>query len=260
MITSNRDPHQLEIDRLRAALDAETERCQDLQRRLDRAASECEEFMSTAAHNMREPLRDVAAFSQLLAETRCRPPRCRRRCSASPAFSKVPSGWNPYLRTWWTIGPRLPPNPWARQLKWKPSCSRPSFPSGAWITERNAIITHSPLPLVMGNFDLLAKVLRHLISNAIQYCAVPVPRIHISAKRLELAWAFSVADNGPGIEPAFHSRVFGAFKRLHGREFPGNGLGLAYCTKAIEGLGGRIWVESAAGEGATFCFTLPPAD
>jgi signal transduction histidine kinase len=71
-----------------------------------------------------------------------------------------------------------------------------------------------------------------------------------------LDWVFSVQDNGPGIAPAFHGRMFGAFKRLHGKEYPGNGLGLAFCKKAIEGLGGRMWLESTPGAGSTFYFSL----
>jgi signal transduction histidine kinase len=71
---------------------------------------------------------------------------------------------------------------------------------------------------------------------------------------------FSVEDNGPGIDPAFQGRLFGVFKRLHGKEHPGNGLGLAFCKKAIEWLGGRMWMESAPGTGSTFYFALPPAD
>ena len=125
------------------------------------------------------------------------------------------------------------------------------------IAERHAAITHDPLPAVTGDFEILAKVLHHLIRNAIEYCEADSPRVHISSKRVDLDWVFSVQDNGPGIEPAFQGRVFEAFKRLHGKEHPGNGLGLAFCKKAIEGLGGRIWVESAPGAGSTFYFTLP---
>ncbi len=128
------------------------------------------------------------------------------------------------------------------------------------ITERGAIVTHDPLPAVMGDFEILAKVLHHLMRNAIEYCGTPPPRIHISCKRDDSDWVFSVRDNGPGIDPAFESRLFGAFKRLHGKEHPGNGLGLAFCKKGIEWQGGRIWLESTLGAGATFYFTVPPAD
>ncbi|MGE5192835.1 MAG: sensor histidine kinase [Deltaproteobacteria bacterium] len=92
-----------------------------------------------------------------------------------------------------------------------------------------------------------------------EYCDAPTPRVHISSKRVDLDWAFSVKDNGPGIDPVFQGRIFGAFMRLHGTEHPGNGLGLAFCKKAIEWHGGRMWMESTPGAGSTFCFTLPPA-
>jgi signal transduction histidine kinase len=112
----------------------------------------------------------------------------------------------------------------------------------------------------MGDFEGLAKVLHHLIRNAIEYCATSPPRVHISSKREGSEWVFSVRDNGPGIDPALQARIFGVFRRLHGEEHPGNGLGLAFCKKAIEGHGGRMWMESAPGVGSTFYFALPPAD
>lgn len=112
----------------------------------------------------------------------------------------------------------------------------------------------------MGDFEILTKVLHHLIRNAIEYCDTPAPRVHISSRRENGDWVFSVRDNGPGIDLAFQGRIFGVFKRLHGKEHPGNGLGLAFCKKAVEGHGGRIWVESTPGAGSTFYFTLLPAD
>ena len=127
------------------------------------------------------------------------------------------------------------------------------------IAERSAIVTHDLLPAVMGDFEVLTKVLHHLIRNAIEYCAAPAPRIHISSRRVALECVFSVQDNGPGIDPAFQGRLFAPFKRLHGKEYPGNGLGLAFCKKAIESQGGRIWMESAPGTGSTFYFTAIPA-
>jgi chemotaxis family two-component system sensor kinase Cph1 len=128
------------------------------------------------------------------------------------------------------------------------------------ITERSAVVTHDPLPLVTGDFELLTKVLHHLVRNAIEYCVTASPRVHISSSRVDLDWVLSVRDNGPGIEPVFQARIFEVFRRLHGREHSGNGLGLAFCKKAIEWHGGRIWVESTPAVGSTFYFTLPAAD
>jgi signal transduction histidine kinase len=105
------------------------------------------------------------------------------------------------------------------------------------------------------------KVIRHLFDNASRYCAPTTqPRIHVSSHRDGVDWILMVQDNGPGIEDGYHERIFRPFKRLHGRQFAGVGLGLAFCQKAIESQGGRIWVESRRGGGATFCFTLPAAD
>jgi len=128
------------------------------------------------------------------------------------------------------------------------------------IAETGAIVTHEPLPAVMGDFETLARVLHHLMRNAIEYCGATPPRVHISCERRDPDWLFSVRDNGPGIDPAFASRLFGVFKRLHGKEHPGNGLGLAFCKKAVEWHGGRIWMESTIGVGSSLYFTLPSAD
>jgi light-regulated signal transduction histidine kinase (bacteriophytochrome) len=128
------------------------------------------------------------------------------------------------------------------------------------IAARGAIVTHDPLPLVYGDFEILTKVLHHLIRNGIEYCVAPCPRIHISSRRADLDWEISLQDNGPGIDPAFQGRVFGVFKRLHGKEYPGNGLGLAFCQKAIAWHGGRIWIESTPETGSAFYFTLPAAE
>jgi light-regulated signal transduction histidine kinase (bacteriophytochrome) len=129
--------------------------------------------------------------------------------------------------------------------------------AGAQIGERGAIVTRDPLPRVCGDFAAMIKVLHHLIRNAIEYNAAASPHVHLSSKHEGIEWVFSVRDNGPGIEAGFHGRIFGTFKRLHGKELPGNGLGLAYCKKALEWQGGRIWLESTPGAGATFYFTLP---
>jgi signal transduction histidine kinase len=106
---------------------------------------------------------------------------------------------------------------------------------------------------------MLMQLFQNLISNSIKYRGEETPRIHISAETGAEGWLFSVRDNGIGIDPQYADRVFDMFKRLHGSEVPGTGIGLAICKRVVERRGGRIWVESEAGRGATFKFTIPPA-
>jgi light-regulated signal transduction histidine kinase (bacteriophytochrome) len=104
----------------------------------------------------------------------------------------------------------------------------------------------------------LQQVLQNLISNAIKYRTEEPPRIHISAVNLGGSWQFSVRDNGIGIDPQYKEKIFGVFKRLHrDQKYSGTGVGLAICHRVVERYGGRIWVESSAGHGATFHFTVP---
>ncbi|MEO8370255.1 MAG: chemotaxis protein CheB [Candidatus Solibacter sp.] len=125
------------------------------------------------------------------------------------------------------------------------------------IAESGATVTSSPLPTLMAEEVMLTQLFQNLISNAIKYTGENAPRIHISAEKDPEGWLFAVVDNGIGIEPQFAGRVFGMFKRLHGKEIPGTGIGLALCKKIVERKGGRIWVESEPGQGSTFKFTLP---
>jgi chemotaxis family two-component system sensor kinase Cph1 len=128
----------------------------------------------------------------------------------------------------------------------------------AAIAESGAIVTSGPLPTVAAEEVMLMQLFQNLISNSIKYRGEETPRIHVSAERGAEGWMFSVRDNGIGIDPQYADRVFGMFKRLHGSEVPGTGIGLAICKKVVERQGGRIWVESEAGHGATFKFTVPP--
>lgn len=126
------------------------------------------------------------------------------------------------------------------------------------IAETGAVVEHEPLPMVRGDPIQLAQVFQNLISNAIKFRGNTPPRIQIAARRGEREWTFSVQDNGIGIDQKNFERIFVLFQRLHTRqEYPGTGIGLALCKKIIERHGGRIWVESKAGQGTTFFFTLP---
>ncbi len=128
------------------------------------------------------------------------------------------------------------------------------------IKETNAQVTHDPLPTVLADKVQLEQVFQNLISNAIKFRGEKQPRVHITAEEEETTWRFSVRDNGIGIEPELISSLFQIFQRLHTREeYPGTGIGLAICKKIVERHGGKIWVESALGEGSTFYFTLPKA-
>jgi light-regulated signal transduction histidine kinase (bacteriophytochrome) len=128
------------------------------------------------------------------------------------------------------------------------------------IIDSEAIVHRGDLPDVMGDEVQIVLLFQNLLSNAIKYRGPQSPEIRVSARRQDTEYVVYFRDNGIGIEPRYHERIFGLFKRLHGPEIQGTGLGLAICRKIVERHGGRIWVESALGEGSTFCFTLPAAD
>jgi hypothetical protein len=126
------------------------------------------------------------------------------------------------------------------------------------IEETGALLTHDPLPTVMGDATQLGQVFQNLLGNALKFRSRAVPRVHVMAERRGTEWIFSVRDNGIGIDGQYAERIFNVFQRLHPQaEYPGTGVGLAICKRIVEGHGGRIWVASVPGAGATFCFTLP---
>jgi two-component system CheB/CheR fusion protein len=125
------------------------------------------------------------------------------------------------------------------------------------IAQSGATVTSDPLPTVVAEEVMLTQLFQNLISNSIKYKDQEAPRIHVSAERDAEGWRFAVRDNGIGVDPQDAGRIFGMFRRLHGNEIPGTGIGLALCKRIVERKGGRIWVESGTGTGATFKFTIP---
>jgi PAS domain S-box-containing protein len=142
------------------------------------------------------------------------------------------------------------------------------------IERRDAVVTHEPLPTVLADPTQLAQLFQNLIGNALKFCAQKPPRVHVTAEKLPRPpeeawregkpaydmWRFAVRDNGIGIAPRHHERIFAVFERLHTREeYEGTGIGLAICKRIVERHGGRIGVDSDVGEGSTFYFTLQGA-
>jgi chemotaxis family two-component system sensor kinase Cph1 len=130
------------------------------------------------------------------------------------------------------------------------SCEEP-------IKQANAILTIEDLPIVRGNGSQLGQVFYHLIANAVKFRSPEQPAVRISAEDSGQFHAIAVRDNGIGIAPEHQERIFKIFERLHGDPPGGTGIGLALCRKIVARHGGRLWVESEAGAGSTFYFTLP---
>jgi len=128
------------------------------------------------------------------------------------------------------------------------------------IQASSAEVSWGPLPWVCGREQNYVQLFQNLIGNAIKYRGPQPPRIAVSARRQADEWVFSVQDNGIGIDPQYSVQIFGLFKRLHGKDIPGTGIGLAICQKIVERNGGRIWVESELGKGSEFLFTLRTAE
>jgi PAS domain S-box-containing protein len=219
--------------------------------------AELQEFAYALTHDLREPLRMVVNFTQLLAQEQAG--KLGEDADKYIAYSvegalRIEALLKGILNYWEATerdGDRLFPVDCNHVLSQTLSALKMS------IQESGAKVTFDPLPTVAAKEVMLAQLFQNLISNSIKYRGEAAPTIHVSAARIAEGWQFSVRDNGIGIDPAQAERVFGMFKRLHGKEVPGTGIGLALCKKLVERRGGRIWVESEVGRGATFKFTIP---
>jgi PAS domain S-box-containing protein len=224
---------------------------------LERSNKELEQFAYVASHDLQEPLRMIASFVQLLDQKYKGKLdekadkyiyfavdgalRMQKLIDALLAYSRV--------TTW---GASFGPVDTNRAFSQAVADLLPA------IAESHAVVTKDLLPTVTGDEAQLAELFQNLIGNAIKFRkSGTAPVVHVSAKKEGKEWLFSVRDNGIGMEPEYFDRIFQIFQRLHTREeYPGTGIGLALCKRIVERHGGRVWVESAPGEGTKFFFTL----
>jgi light-regulated signal transduction histidine kinase (bacteriophytochrome) len=125
------------------------------------------------------------------------------------------------------------------------------------IEEAGAVIEIGELPTLQGQEVHFIQLFQNLVGNALKYRSKETPRIEVGAQRVGAMWRFHIKDNGIGIAPEFRERIFGVFKRLHGKDIPGTGIGLAICNRVVDRYGGRIWVEQNGERGSVFLFEIP---
>ena len=226
---------------------------------LQRSNTDLEQFAFAASHDLQEPLRMVAIYAQLLQEE----------------YGDVLEGKGQTYLNFAVDGARrmelLLKGLLAYSRAASPAATAPEGGVSATDAVRKAIanlavqieesgarISVSDLPQVDIPEVHVLQIFQNLISNAIKYRRPNVdPLVAISAVRQSDHWLFSVRDNGMGIDPMYHDQIFRVFRRLHGADYPGTGIGLALCQRLVERSGGRIWVDSIPGSGSTFSFTLP---
>jgi PAS domain S-box-containing protein len=225
---------------------------------LKRSNDELEHFAYVASHDLQEPLRMVASYTELLAKRY----KGRLDSDADDFIAFAVDGSNRMQRlindllAYSRAGANAKP---PGRISSEAALQTALTNLRATIAQSNAVVTHDSLPSVTMDDTQLTQVFQNLIGNAVKYRGAEAPRVHISAiSTTGTEWIFSVRDNGLGIEPQYFEKIFVLFQRLHGRgEFAGTGIGLAICKKMLERLGGRIWVESEASNGSTFHFAVP---
>ncbi len=243
----------MDISELRKMQDSLAQQAEDLAR----SNAELKQFAYAASHDLQEPLRMVAFYTQLLAK------RYKGRLD-SDADEFIGFALDGATRMSDLIKSLLAfSRVSTRKPELAPIDSEAIFGESLEllrlaVSESHATVTHDPLPVVTADASQLRQVFQNLVGNAIKFRGERPPSIAVSAREEEAAWHFSVQDDGIGIEPQYFDNIFTIFQRLHTKEeYEGSGVGLAICRRIMEQHKGQIWVESQPGAGATFHFTIP---
>jgi signal transduction histidine kinase len=247
------------VTELRAAEDARA-RLERQARDLERSNEELEQFAYVASHDLQEPLRKVASFCQLLQRRYAG--RLDERADEYIAYAvdgaKRMQELITDLLTFSRVGRAdLVPEPVDLDDALRDALAN----LARRVEETGATIEAGPLPTVVGERSLLVAIFQNLVGNALKFHGSRPPRVRVNARRDGNDWCVTCADDGIGIAPEHAERIFAIFQRLHPREtHEGTGIGLSLTRKIVEHHGGRIWLDTEAPRGTTFCFTLPVAE
>jgi light-regulated signal transduction histidine kinase (bacteriophytochrome) len=249
-------------DELRREIEARTRFERTLERRtrdLARSNQDLEQFAALVSHDLQEPLRTISAYGERLDR------KCRGQIDADTDAAlddvRQAAAWMTALIHGLLEYSRLGRGDLhVEPVPFEDVLSRAIGNLRGAIERSNAQITHDPLPEVLGETRQLVQLVQNLVANAIKFRGAQPPRIHVGAESGVDEHHLWVRDEGIGMDPRQHERVFVVFQRLHTREeYPGIGIGLALCKRIVERHGGRLWVESRLGAGSTFHFALPVA-
>lgn len=224
---------------------------------LARSNRDLEQFAYVASHDLQEPLRKIAGFTELLAN-RYKESLDEKAESYMAYIVDGATRMRSLINDLLSYSRIMRSSRELAETDTSVVVFRVLKDMELAIKECAAEVVCGPLPVIQSDQSQLGQLFQNLIGNAIKYRGAAPPKIAINAVRKHKEWLFSVADNGIGIAPEFYERIFAIFQRLHTRsEYPGTGIGLAVCQKIVERHGGKIWVESASGTGSTFYFTIP---